>query len=94
MSTTDAQVSEVVARELRAGLARRRMTHAELARAGQLPESTVNRALRGDTHMSLDQFVRMTAALGDDLAADRLALVRALVGEVRRRSLTDGKAVS
>lgn len=36
--------------------------------------------------MSLDQFVKLTAALGDDLAADRLALVRALVAEVRRRT--------
>jgi len=38
--------------------------------------------------MTLDQFVTMTAALGEDeLRADREALVRALVAEVRRRSV-------
>jgi len=84
--SSDGPVAEVIARELRAGLARRRMTHADLARAGQLPESTVNRTLRGDQTMSVDQFVTMTAALGGEDGADRVALVRALVTEVRRRA--------
>lgn len=89
MVTEAPAVTNAVARELRAGLARRRMTHADLARAVALPESTVNRALRGESHMTVDQYVTMTAALGDDgLAADRLALVRALCSEIRRRTVS------
>jgi len=83
----EAPVTTVVARELRAGLARRRMTHADLARAVQLPERTVNRALRGESNMTLDQYVTLTVALGEADAADRRSLMSALVAEIRRRSI-------
>jgi hypothetical protein len=71
-------VADAVARELRAELARRRMTHAELARRTGRQERSVNRALRGDTPMTLDQFVTLTAALGSEDAADRIAMAQAL----------------
>jgi hypothetical protein len=83
-------VADAVARELCAALARRHMTHAELARRTGRQERTVNRALRGDTPMTLDQFVTLTAALGSDDAADRRALAgalqRALVRVVQDRA--------
>jgi hypothetical protein len=56
------------------------MTHAELARRAERQERTVNRALRGDTPMTLDQFVTLTAALGAEDAADRNAMAKALQG--------------
>lgn len=87
MGTEAPAVTAAVARELRAGLARRKMSHADLARAVALPERTVNRALRGETHMTVDHYVTLTVALSEADADDRRALVRALVGEIHRRSI-------
>jgi hypothetical protein len=71
-------VTDAVAAELCAALARRHITHAELARRTGRHERAVNRALRGDTPMTLDTFVTMTAALGAEDAADRNAMAHAL----------------
>ena len=82
--TIETPVADVVARELRATLARRKMTHAELARAGGLPLSTVSDALQGRHAISIDRFVQLLDALGgepDDL-------VRKLVAEIRLRAIT------
>jgi plasmid maintenance system antidote protein VapI len=83
-------VADAVAAELCAALARRHITHAELARRVGRHERTVNRALRGDTPLTLDAFVTLTAALGAEDAADRAslakALQRALVTVVQRQA--------
>ena len=60
-------LSACVAAELRAEVARRRMSGRELSRRIGLPAATVSRRLRGDTPIALDDLENVTAALGVDL---------------------------
>jgi hypothetical protein len=54
---------------------------------GELSPRMVNRALRGDASISLDEYTRLVAALGDP-GPDVLA--HGLVGEIVKRSQRGG----
>jgi transcriptional regulator with XRE-family HTH domain len=59
--------SEEVAAEIRAALARRKMSSRQLARLMDLPTATVGRWTSGVTPMTLDQAGAVAEALGLDL---------------------------
>lgn len=55
---------EVAAEEIRALLARRRMSHAELARRTGLKRSTISRRMTGETALDLDDLEAIAEVLG------------------------------
>jgi transcriptional regulator with XRE-family HTH domain len=62
--STDSKLSARVAAELRAELARQRLTGRDLARRVELPPTTVARWLRNETTMNLDEAEALASALG------------------------------
>jgi transcriptional regulator with XRE-family HTH domain len=71
-----ATLSQRVSEELRAALARKRMTGRELARRMQAPPSSVARWLAGDCPLTVDDVERMADAVQIDMV-DLMTAARA-----------------
>jgi transcriptional regulator with XRE-family HTH domain len=77
-------VSTLVARELRADLARRRLTSAEIARRADLDPSSVARIVRGRSAITLDTYAAIVAALNGSTPQD---IGRSLVIEMHTHAM-------
>jgi transcriptional regulator with XRE-family HTH domain len=77
-------VTHLVARELRADLARRRMTAAELARRAGMNPSVVARIVRGAQAITIDHYAAIVAALNSTSYED---VGRSLVIEMHAHAM-------